>query len=120
MKFSSEERLEIGRKIYYGELTRYEAAHIYGISAETARSYMRLYRDAHQLTPKKSHTHVVHPCQSNTLPKNWEDYRSLSKEELLFELIKSKINEARLKKGYMVKGSGSKKEFFLPDNLNIK
>lgn len=31
----------------------------------------------------------------------------MSKEELIRELIKARINEARLKKGYEVKGDGT-------------
>ena len=45
MKYTKEERLDIGRRIYDSELTRYEAAEEYEISEQTARNYMRLYRD---------------------------------------------------------------------------
>ena len=45
MKYTKEKRLDIGRRIYDGELTRYEAAKEYEISEQTARNYMRLYRD---------------------------------------------------------------------------
>ena len=60
MKYTKEERLEIGRRIYSGELSRYEAGEQYGISPSTARDYMRLYRDAYSLpakrgTPKSSY-----------------------------------------------------------------
>ena len=53
MKYTKEQRLDIGRRIYDGELTRYEAAEEYGISEQTARDYMRHYRDANQLPPKR-------------------------------------------------------------------
>lgn len=43
MKYTKEERLDIGRRIYDGELTRYEAAKEYEISEQTARNYMQLY-----------------------------------------------------------------------------
>ena len=36
MKFSKEERLETGKKIYNVTMTRYEAAEAYGISDDTA------------------------------------------------------------------------------------
>jgi transposase len=42
MKYTQEERLDIGRRIYEGEMTRYQAAEVYGISDQTARDYMRL------------------------------------------------------------------------------
>ena len=51
MKYTKEERLDIGRRIYDGEISRYQAAEIYDISEQTARDYMRLYRDAEQLPP---------------------------------------------------------------------
>ena len=43
-KYTPEQRLEIGGMIYRGELNRYQAAVKYGISIDTARNYMRLYR----------------------------------------------------------------------------
>ena len=52
MKYSKEERLDIGAKIYHNEITKYEAAERYGISVYSAREYMRMYRDAHGLTEK--------------------------------------------------------------------
>lgn len=120
MKYTQEERLDIGRKIYTGELTRYEAASLYQISASTARDYMRLFRDFNHLPPKNGHEPSAHPHRNLDLPKSWEDYKNLSKEELLEELIKARVNEARLKKGYMVRGSGANKEFFLLDKKNTK
>ena len=38
MKYTKEERLEIGRRIYSGELSRYEAGEHSGISPTTARA----------------------------------------------------------------------------------
>ena len=46
MKYTKEEKLNIGRRIYEGELTRYQAAEEYDIGENTARSYMRMYRDS--------------------------------------------------------------------------
>ena len=41
MKYTKEERLEIGRRIYEGEIGRYQAAVEYNIHEHTARTYMR-------------------------------------------------------------------------------
>ena len=65
MKYTLEQRLDIGRRIYEGELTRFQAAEEYGIN------------------------------------------ESMTKEELIQALIQARITEARLKKGYEVKGDGS-------------
>ena len=54
MKYTKEERLDIGRQIYDGKLSRYEAAEKYNINDHTARDYMRLYRDVNNLPPKKA------------------------------------------------------------------
>ena len=45
MKYTLKQRLDIGRRIYEGELTRFQAAEEYGINDNTARNYMWLYRD---------------------------------------------------------------------------
>ena len=119
MKYSKEERMEIGRKIYESKITRYEAAQMYGVSAETARSYMREFRDAHNLPPKSSHTHPdAEP--GRIAPESWDDYKDMSREELLFELAKAKIEVSCLKKGFMVKGSGSKKTFWVLEKSNAR
>ena len=93
MKYNDEDRIEIGRQIYENELTRYEAARMYGVRAETARSYMREYRDVHNLPPKSAHTHPAKPCGKT--PECWDDYKDMSKGELLYELAKSKIEISR-------------------------
>ena len=48
------------------------------------------------------------------------DLGSMSKEELINELIKAKANELRAKKGYEVKGVGANKEFIPLSNKNSK
>jgi len=111
MKYTREERLHIGGQIYNGELTRYEAAEKYGVSYNTARDYMRMYRDVNNLPPKqKSQRRSIVSAQNEPKPEtpcNLEAYESMTKEELILELMKSRIREARLKKGYEVKGDGT-------------
>ena len=116
MKYTREERLDIGRRIYVGEITRYEAADIYGISDQTARDYMRLYRDTNHL-PSKSYKKSGVAKVSRTIPADMEELESMSKEELIQELVKARITEARLKKGYEVKGDGS---VIIYDNKNTR
>ena len=53
MRYTKEQRLDIDRRIYNGELTKYEAAKQYDISHSTARDYMRMYRDENRLPPKR-------------------------------------------------------------------
>lgn len=107
MKYTKEQRLDIGRRIYNGEITRYQAAEEYDINDQTARAYMRMYRDINQLPPKRkrnSDTHMsVTKASSSSEPQNLETYENMTREEL----IRARITEARLKKGYEVKGDGS-------------
>ena len=116
MKYTLEERLEIGRRVYDGEISRYEAAEQYGINDQTARNYMRMYRDANQLPAKQGKR-----AGSTLLFKydraGMEDFEAMTKEDLIHELIKARITEARLKKGYEVKGDGT---VILYDSKNTK
>ncbi|MFV0637235.1 hypothetical protein [Mitsuokella sp. WILCCON 0060] len=111
MKYTKEQRLDIGRRIYDGEITKYEAAKQYGIGPSTARDYMRMYRDENQLASKQGpmsfrEKNLIQQ-KNKPEPYNLEAYESMSKDELIQELIKARIAEARLKKGYEVKGDGS-------------
>lgn len=48
------------------------------------------------------------------------EYESMTREELIQELVLAKINEARAKKGYEVKGVGAEKEYIVYDSRNIR
>ena len=106
MKYTKEQRLDIGRRIYYSEISRYEAAEEYGISEQTARNYMRMYRDANRLPPKRGQRSIS-ALSFKKEPAELDELKSMTKEELIQELIKARITEARLKKGYEVKGDGT-------------
>ena len=117
MKYTLEERLDIGRRIYDGEITKYAAAEQFGISINSARDYMRLYRDSNNLPPKDNsrNSHIA-PSFSKE-PAGMEEFQNMTKEELIQELVKARITEARLKKGYEVKGDGT---VILYDSRNTK
>lgn len=107
MKYTKEERLDIGRQIYGGELTRFEAAAQYGISDQTARDYMRLYRDENHLPPKRAGETAIQAPTFGSAVAGMEELSSMTKEQLIQEILKARITEARLKKGYEVKGDGT-------------
>ena len=120
MKYTKEQRLDIGRRIYEGEIDRYQAAEEYGINDYTARDYMRLYRDTYQLPHIRGtcgNSKVVPNALNTTNQPDLQEYQDMSKEELIQALIKARITEARLKKGYEVKGDGSIIRY---NNKNIK
>ncbi len=109
MKYTIEERLNIGRQIYNGEITKYQAADMYNISVDTAKHYSRLYREENDLPPKRrgKAAQDFRPVKTVRTENDLEAYESMSKEELIQELVKARIREARLKKGYEVKGDGT-------------
>ncbi len=115
MKYTKEERLDIGRRIYDGEFTIYTATQQFGISTCCARDYMRLYRDTNHL-PAKTASRGYKKTQ---VPKSQDlqELEAMTREELILEVVKARIAEARLKKGYEVKGDGS---VILYDSKNIK
>jgi len=117
MRYTKEERLEIGRRIYTGEITRYQAAMAYGICEGSARSFMRLYRDANNLPAKHHGGKQITITDTDPLAKGLEELQTMTKEELIQELVKARIAAARLKKGYEVKGDGT---VILYDSENTK
>ena len=125
MKYARLERLDIGRQVYYNELTAQEAGEKYELSALTVMHYARLFRDEHGLprkppAPKKPSVVLPKVRASASKEPSLQDYKAMSKEELIHELIEARITEARLKKGYTVKGVGPEKEFVPLDNKSIK
>jgi len=104
----------------HGELSRYAAAEEYGIGEQTAKNYMRMYRDSNHLPPKHNPQNSHSKAVSSMAPSGLEDYEAMTKEDIIRELVKSRIAEARLKKGYEVKGAGADKEFVLLGNKNTK
>jgi transposase len=120
MKYNNEQQLEIGRQIYDGEITPRQAEDKYGISHCSTTTYRQKYEKEFGLPPrnrikacKNGSTAILASCE----PRAIEDYESMSKNELIDELVKSRIREARLKKGYEVKGDGSVIHY---DNKNIR
>ena len=59
-----------------------------------------------QITCLQKIVNKIRP-DSPALSANTDDFQSMTKEELIRELLKARIAEARLKKGYAVKGDGT-------------
>lgn len=121
---SKEQQQAIGKEIVEGLLKPTEAPQKYGISRTSAQKYATDYRRANGL-PVRAHSSQSIESQLVKLKAeagalDLEDYRSMTKEQLIEEIIKSKINEARAKKGYEVKGDGQNKEFISLNNKNLK
>ena len=91
MKYSKSERLVIGQRIYEGKLTKEAAAFEYGINVYTARDYLRDYKASINVSKP------IHPDSKRSKPIDniKPDYEHMTRDELIEELIKAKINEAR-------------------------
>lgn len=118
MKYSKEERLKLAEEILDEGLSQMEAAVKYDLDRSTISAYVREYRVTHgiSLPPRiksKKGTPVVNS-------PDLERYKKMSKDELIDELILAKVNEARLKKGYEVKGAGQNKEYSFLSNKSSK
>ena len=115
MRYTKEERLEIGKKVYSYELSISEAAEQYNLNWYTVRTYMRQYRELNHL-PNMSDGKTIK--ESN--PTDINKLESMSKEQLICEVIKARVETERAKKGYTVKGDGQEKAFISLNNLNSK
>lgn len=121
MKYTRQERLDIGCRVYNNEFTKHEAMDKFEITETTVDNYVRLYRTENNLPPRSCrdnplNSRAVLP-QGNT---KYDEFASMSREELIGEIIKARINEARAKKGYTVRGDGAEKVFEPIVNKNTK
>ncbi len=124
MKYTIEERLNIGKQIYDNLISKYDASVKYGISLTTIRTYMRMYRDANHLPPKNKAksmgNDITIVSTSTSTSADLAKYEMMTKEDLIKELVKARINEARLKKGYQVEGVGAEKVYIPLGSKNMK
>jgi len=75
MKYTKEERLDIGRRIYEGEFSRYTAAEAYDISEQTARNYVRMYRGINHLPPKHDSRGIYRSITTSSPPAQTRAFR---------------------------------------------
>ncbi len=114
--------MDIARLVYDRELTVEEAAVKYDLNPSSVKGYLRLYRAETGLPPRTRTKRTGNPSQHLEKQKDpsLKEYEAMSKEELIDALVVAKINEARLKKGYSVKGSGAQKEYLPIDSRNTR
>lgn len=110
MKYTKEERTEIGRRIYCGELTVAMAANRYGTSFYTARGYLRAYKAQMNIATPPGEPAPRKKKRASASPSR-ADLEGMGRDELVDALIRARINEERAKKGYAVKGDGAEREF---------
>ena len=99
-------------------MTHKEAMEEYGLSDSSIQKYLTDYKRANGLPVKPQPVSKTKKETISTL--DMETYMSMTKEELINELIKAKANELRAKKGYEVKGDGANREYISLSNKNTK
>ncbi len=113
-QYTAEEKLEIIRMNTEQYLSSPEIAKITGISEHNVRRWIGLYskEGMEGLKPKGKKGNPFAALHTS---------KSLSKEERLeLENLKLKIENERLKKGYLVKGGGAGKEYVSISGANIR
>ena len=111
MKYTRQERLDIGKDIYENHLSYRQAAKKYGVSVTAVHNYYLLYLEKAGLNSNKS---------TGYSDLSYGELEALSKQELIDELIKARVEAERSKKGYTVKGGGQEKEFIVLNKQNSK
>lgn len=109
---TKQEKIEIGKKIHDGEMTVKDAVDAFGASRSTVWRWSKAYEQ----NPGQEGKPKVTPSPSKPLGVSAAapapaEYESMEKPELIKELMKRDIEVSRLKKGYSVKGGGSKKAY---------
>ena len=113
-KYSFEEKLEIIRMNNEQHLSSRDISKITGISNGNISRWILQYSSEgiDGLKPKTRKGHIFSALHTS---------KSLSKEERLeLENLKLRIENERLKKGYMVKGGGADKEYVSIFDANMK
>ena len=102
------------------QLGRMETAKKYDVDERLLRRWRAKYRDSgiNGLCSKTGKT--KQPGKGNSLSGLQRKKNKTKEEELKLENLKLKVEVARLKKGYQVKGVGSKKEYVTIKDLNTK
>jgi transposase len=99
MKYTKEQRLDIAKRVYDGELTVEEAAVEYDLNPSSVKGYLRIYRAETGLPPRTRRKKIENITQHIEEQKDsgLKEYEAMSKEELIDALVMARINEASLK-----------------------
>ena len=125
MHNTREQNLDIGRRFANGEISIKEAMELLGKKRNNVYYWKNEYlRSIGEVAKPKEYQPkgTLHKDIKDEVANEDEISRlsSLSREELIDEVIKAKVGEARAKKGYEVKGGGENKEYVTLSNKNTK
>lgn len=113
MYYTTNEKIDIGRRVFKHIITKSEAAKEYEVTESQIVTFVKDYL--------KSEGIAIIPKIEDALETSTKDYSEMTKEELITEVMRKDIEVARAKKGYLVKGGGGKeKEFNILKDANMK
>ena len=92
----------------------------YGVDYSRFRRWIKKYQEEGLEGLRSKTGKVKNPGKGNPLCGLQRKKNKTREEELELENLKLKVEVARLKKGYQVKGVGSKKEYVTIKDLNTK
>ncbi|MEE3428753.1 MAG: transposase [Ruminococcus sp.] len=116
-KYSAEFKINCVKKVLEEHVSQNEISREYGIVRRNIQRWIRDYQEfgVEYFYEEHRGNHVGNPFAALHTSK------SLSREERLeLENLKLKIENERLKKGYMVKGVGANKEYVTTLDANTK
>lgn len=112
---TAEEKLEILNRLYAGE-SNIKLTKEYDLAKESIRRWKQKFEEGGiEALESKTGKHSS-PGRGNFTKKHF----SSREEELEHKVMMLEIENARLKKGYLVKGDGAKKEFVTTLDVNMK
>ena len=127
MELTREEKQEIGRRMYNKEISVKDVMKEYAVTSSTAYKWLADYKrmngiplGSYKRSSHQSEGIRIKPASGGASKADMDAYMSMSREELINALILAKVNEARAKKGYEVKGDGANKEFVPLSKKNSK
>ena len=117
-KLTKEEEMDVGRQIYDRLLTIPIAAEKFGVTYSAARRWLRAYRAANGLPP--NNRGFSKPAAAAAAKADIGALDSMTRDQLIDEVIKARADAERAKKGYTVKGGGAEKAFFSLEGASLK
>ena len=116
-KLTKEEEMDVGRQIYDRLLTIPIAAEKFGVTYSAARRWLRAYRAANGLQP--NNRGFSKPAAA-AAKADIDALDSMTRDQLIDEVIRARADAERAKKGYTVKGGGAEKGFFSLEGASVK
>lgn len=113
-KFSLEEKLKIIHELLDDHRSYGELSDQYKINRGLIHAWAKRYLEqgAEGLVPKRT--------QHNPMAALYTKKNLSAEEKLTLENFKLRVENERLKKGYLVKGAGAKKEYVSISDMNTK